>query len=225
MPQHDVSSSHRKARLPGLDPEAVPVIGIGLGVAGLLLGLRPRLAAWPLALTALAALMYRDPERDTPTDSPLVFAPADGVLIGVDEQYEHRFLHTDALRLSITVSPLDVPVQRSPVAGMVAYLERVAGAERPLWELRAAEHSEQQYIGLATGWGPALVVITAGPLARRVACPLALGEHVEAGGRIASVRLGAQVDLLLPRDVVIGIPAANTRLKAGVSPLGRVATP
>src|SRR3712207_7145072 len=53
----------------------------------------------------------------TPDAAETVFAPADGVVIGVEELYEHRFLHTDAVRLAIAVSPLDVPVHRSPVAG------------------------------------------------------------------------------------------------------------
>lgn len=225
MPEQDVSSSQGKVRLPGLDPEATPVIGIGIGVAGILLGLRPRLAAWPLALAAAtAALLYRNPERDTPAVADALFAPADGVLTGVDEEYEHRFLHTDALRLSITVSPLDVAVQRSPLAGTVAYLDRISSEGRPVWDLHpvAPERSERQYVGLVAEWGPVLLVITAGALARHITCPLTLGERVEAGGRIARVRFGARVDLLLPRDVVTGLPAPGTRLRGGLSRIGRV---
>lgn len=224
MPEQDVSSSQGKVRLPGLDPEATPVIGIGIGIAGILLGLRPRLAAWPLALAAAAALLYRNPERATPADADGLFAPADGMLAGVGEEYEHRFLHTDALRLSVTSSPLDVAVQRSPLAGTVAYLERVAGEVRPVWDLHPAapERSERQYIGLVAEWGPALVVITAGALARRITCSLAIGEHVTAGERIATVRFGARVDLLLPRDVVAELPTPGTRLRGGVSRIGRV---
>src|SRR5690242_21004243 len=98
MPEQTVSSP-RKVWLPGLDPEATPVIGLGLGLAGILLGLRPRLAIWPLMITAGAALLYRDPERATPDNAVSIFAPADGVVNGVEELYEHRFLHTDAVRL------------------------------------------------------------------------------------------------------------------------------
>ena len=52
------------------------MVGVGLGLTGLLLGLRPRLAAWPLALTAVAALLYRDPDRVTPDTPGAIFAPA-----------------------------------------------------------------------------------------------------------------------------------------------------
>lgn len=224
MPEQSVSTSDGKVRLPGLDPAATPVIGIGIGLTGILLGLSPRLAAWPLALTAVAALLYRDPERTTPESANALFAPADGALLAIAEEYEHRFLHTDAVRLSINVSPLNVPVQRSPAAGTVAYLEHVAGVYRPLWELPGAvqEQGERQFIGITAHWGPLLLAITAGPLGRRIGCRLSIGDQVSAGERLATVRFGAQVDLLLPRDVVDRLPTLGAELVAGVSPLGRV---
>jgi phosphatidylserine decarboxylase len=197
-------------------------LGVGLGLTGLLLGLRPRLAAWPLALTAVAALLYRDPERITPEEPEALFAPADGVVIGVEEQYEHRFLHTDAVRLAIAASPFDVPVHRSPAAGRVTYLEHVAGEYGPVWDLGAAERNERQYVGITTEWGPLLLVLIGGPLARRLACDVGMGERLDAGARLCTVRFGARVDLILPRDAVEQLPAVGRRLHAGVTRIGRV---
>jgi phosphatidylserine decarboxylase len=222
MPEQTTSTTRNKARLPGFDSEATPVIGVGLGLTGLLLGLRPRLAAWPLALTAAAALLYRDPERATPESPEALFAPADGTVLGVEELYEHRFLHTDAVRVAIAASPLDVPVHRSPAAGTIAYLEHVSGEHFPVSEPRAAEQNERQYVGIKTEWGPLLLVLIGGPLARRLACQIALGERVDAGARLGSARFGARVDLVLPRDVVAGLPAAGARVYAGATRIGRV---
>lgn len=222
MPQQTTSTTRNKAKLPGFDPEATPVIGVGLGLAGLLLGVKPRLAAWPLALTAVAALLYRDPDRVTPDEPGALFAPADGALIGVEELYEHRFLHTDAIRLAIAASPFDVPVHRSPAAGTVAYLDHVAGEYRPIWDLRAADHNERQFLGIHADWGPLLLVLLGGPLARRVTCEVALGERVEAGARLGTARFGARVDLLVPRDVVAELPQIDSQLRAGVTRIGRV---
>lgn len=221
MPEQSTSTPSQ-TRLPGLDAEATPVIGVGLGLTGLVLGVRPRLAAWPLAITAVAALLYRDPKRITPAEPATVFAPADGTVIGVDELYEHRFLHTDAVRVAIAVAPFDVPVQRSPAAGTIAYLERIPGEYRPVWERQASEHNERQYIGIKTAWGPVLMTLIAGPLARRISCQANLGEPVAAGARLSKVRFGARVDLLLPCDEVRGLPAVGDRLRAGVSRIGRL---
>lgn len=221
MPEETTATSH-KARLPGFDPEATPLIGIGLGLTGLALGLRPRLAAWPLALTAVAALIYRDPERVTPDLPGVVYSPADGTVVGIDEFYEHRFLHTDAVRLSIAVAPFEVPVQRSPVSGEVIYLEHTPGSYRPIWDVRSSEQNERQYIGLKAEWGPVLLTLVAGPLARRIQTRISLGEHVEAGARLSTVRLGTRVDLVLPADIVQGLPVVGERLQAGTSRIGQV---
>lgn len=198
------------------------MLGVGLGLTGLLLGLRPRLAAWPLALTAVAALLYRDPDRVTPETPDAIFAPADGVVIGVEDLYEHRFLHTDAVRLAIAASPFDVPVHRSPAAGRVGYLEHVAGEYGPIWDLSAAERNERQYIGVKTEWGPILLALIGGPLARRMTCHVGMGEQLEAGTRLGTARFGARADLLLPRDAVEQLPAPGARVYAGVTRIGRI---
>src|SRR5262245_32754630 len=185
MPEQTLPSS-RKPKLPGLDSEVTPMLGVGLGLTGLLLGLRPRLAPWPLALTAVAALLYRDPDRVTPDDPDALFAPADGSVIGVEELYEHRFLHTDAVRVAIAASPFDVPVHRSPASGSVAYLEHVAGDFGPIWDLSAAERNERHYIGIKTDWGPLLLTLIGGPLARRINCAVSVGTQLEAGARLGT---------------------------------------
>lgn len=223
MPEQTAPTTRNKTKLPGFDSEATPVIGVGLGLTGLLLGLRPRLAAWPLALTAVAALLYRDPDRVTPDEPETLFAPADGTVLAVDELYEHRFLHTDAVRVAIAASPLDVPVHRSPSAGTIAYLDHVPGEYRPIWDPQAAEQNERQYVGITTEWGPLLLVLIGGPLARRVACQVGLGERVEAGARLCTLRFGARVDVVVPRDVAEGLPAVGARLRAGTTRMGRVA--
>jgi phosphatidylserine decarboxylase len=223
MPEQ-TTSSQRKARFPGLDADANPVIGFGLGVTGLMLRLRPRLVPVSLALTAAAALLYRDPERATPVDSLALFAPADGTVVAIEELYEHRFLHTDAVRLSIMVAPFDVPVHRSPAAGVVAYIEHVPGAARPGWDLRSAEQNERRYLGIHTSWGPLLLVITAGPLARRINSSLRLGEYIQAGARLSKVRFGSRVDLLLPRDAAQDLPEIGERVQGGASRIGHVVT-
>jgi phosphatidylserine decarboxylase len=170
----------------------------------------------------MAALFYRDPERTTPVRPDTVFAPADGTVIGTEELYEHRFLHTDAVRVAIAASPLDVPVHRSPTSGTIAYLEHAPGEYRPIWDMRAADYNERQYIGIRTEWGPLLLQIIGGPLARRVAARVEMGEWVEAGARLGTVRFGARVDLLLPYQIVDQLPPVGSHVLAGISRIGRV---
>ncbi|PMP73551.1 MAG: phosphatidylserine decarboxylase [Roseiflexus castenholzii] len=208
-------------RIPGFEPAATPIVSLGLGLAGILLRVRPRLAPLPLALTA--ALLCRDPERATPDDADALFAPADGVAHGTNELYEHRFLHTDAVQLSINVSPFDVAVQRSPASGTIDYLEHHPADLLPLHTAHdVARRTERLFLGISTAWGPLLLVITARIPGQPVTPLVRLGDRVRAGQRLARVRFGSRVDLLAPRDLIEWQPAPGARLRAGVSLIGQV---
>lgn len=220
MPEQTLPNE-RAAHIPGLDPEATPILGLGLGLTGLALGLRPRLAAVPLALTAIAAALYRDPERVTPAEPGSLFAPADGAVIRVEEVYEHRFVHSDCLRLSVDIAPLAVPVVRAPAGGVVSLVEHVAGEYRPVDDRAAGDCNERVYIGLQSDWGPLLVALVAGPLGRRLICRVRPGDRLEPGARLGTARFGARADLYVQRDVARLITGPGMRLVAGVS---RIAT-
>lgn len=216
-------SRDRHSPIPGLDPEATPLLGLGLGLTGLALGLRPRLAPVPLALTALAAALYRDPERTTPNEPGTLFAHADGTLARLEEVYEHRFVHSDCLRLAVAIAPFDVPVCRSPLGGTVRVVEQVSGEHRPASDPEAGDRNTRVYIGLDTEWGPILVALVAGPLGRRILCRVQPGERVEAGARLGTVRFGARADLYVQRDTVHLMLTPGQHLVAGVTRLGEVA--
>jgi phosphatidylserine decarboxylase len=221
----DESSHHQeRPRLPGLDADATPVVGFGLGLTGILLGLRPKLAPWPLVITVAAALLFRDPERATPLVDGALFAPADGMVVALDEIYEHRFLHTDAVRLTIAVSPLDVPVQRSPVTGRVLYVEDLAPGQPVGWVERHDETDRGAglLIGLDAGWSRVLLAVSASPLLRRAQLRVAKGDQLLAGTRVTTARLGARVELLIPGEAVAGLPELGTRVVAGVTPVGQL---
>jgi phosphatidylserine decarboxylase len=222
-PQQTVAKD-RVSRIPGFDAEATPLLGIGLGLTGLALGFRPRFAALPLALTALAASFYRDPERATPSDPRAIFSPADGVVLLVDEIYEHRFLHTDCVRIALAVSPLDVPVCRSPAAGTVRYIAHVSGEYRPASDPEAAERNERVYVGIETAWGPLMIVQIAGPLGRRIISKVQIGDSVEAGARIGTVRFGARTDLYVQRDIARLLVGPGQHALAGMTRVAELAS-
>lgn len=216
------TTNQRQPALPGLDVEATTVVGIGLGLTGLALGLRPRLAPATLALTALAAALFRNPRRIPPDEPRTIFAVADGHVQGVREVYEHRFVHSDCLRLTTVIGLLDVPICRAPLAGRVTYLEQLTGDHRPLRDPQAAERNQRLYIGLETTWGPVLIAIVAAPLGRWLRCETSLGATLNPGTRIASVRFGGQVDLYVQRDILDPLVAPGNRTLAGRSRLGAV---
>ncbi|NJN66622.1 MAG: phosphatidylserine decarboxylase [Chloroflexaceae bacterium] len=221
MPEQIITNV-QKSRFYGFDPKVKPILGIGLGVTGLVLGFRPRLVPIPLALTALAALFYRDPERTTPDRPDMLFASTDGTVLQVDELYEHRFLHTDAIRIAIVAPPFGVPVNRSPSAGVVRYREDIRGEHRPVWKPEAPDQNTRTYLGIETSWGPLLMTHIAGPLGRRIVPHVQPGDEIEAGERVSTARFGARMDLTVQRDSLKLLVRAGQKLKAGLTPIAHV---
>jgi len=68
-------------------------------------------------LAVFMAFFFRDPERDCPIDDTVVVSPADGrvvTVLPVDERAENS-----PVQISIFLSPLDVHINRSPLAGEI----------------------------------------------------------------------------------------------------------
>src|SRR6267143_608712 len=69
-----------------------------------------------LLFALLVLNFFRDPDRPIPSDPLALVSPADGRVVEIkEEDFEGR----PARRLSIFMSPLDVHVNRSPIAGAI----------------------------------------------------------------------------------------------------------
>src|SRR5260370_2939649 len=95
--------------------------GIPYVVAPLILAVAPAVFGfWPVSLGLVAVsgymgFFFRDPKRRVPTEKGIIVSPADGRVTLVK-----RASRLDAESLvSIFLSPLDVHVNRSPIAGEI----------------------------------------------------------------------------------------------------------
>src|SRR5262245_55696703 len=83
-------------------------------------------AALCLALTAFMVYFFRDPERVSPSDDRIVVSPADGRVVkvsSVDSQSSDS-----PNQISIFLSPLDVHINRAPIAGKIVDVTYKPGA-------------------------------------------------------------------------------------------------
>ena len=70
-------------------------------------------------LTLGVAVFFRDPEREIPTGDGLVVSPADGRVVTIAPVQGDGLFADAVTRISIFLSPLDVHINRAPVAGRV----------------------------------------------------------------------------------------------------------
>ena len=178
---------------------------------------------WPavlwIVLTGLAFWFYRDPERVIPEGTGCLSSPADGKIVEI-EQVTHPFTG-EAVKIGIFMNAFSVHVNRVPCEGTVEYLEYVPGKKIAAFAPKASEVNERHYVGLATPYGPVLLVQIAGLLARRIVCRLKRGDVLAAGERYGMIKLGSKVDVYLPKNVDLCVKLGD-KVYAGKSLLGVV---
>ena len=165
------------------------------------------------AVAASGALLwfFRDPDRDGPPEG--ILSGADGVVQSIDRQPDGR------TRVAVFMNPLNVHVNRAPLAGTVTSLTHRPGGYLPAFD-KDSERNERMVWHFDTDLGDVEVVQIAGALVRRIVPYLSPGEKVERGQRIGLIRFGSRLDIYLPPGVEPGV-ATGDRMLAGVTRLDR----
>src|SRR5258705_5889073 len=150
--------------------EGWPFIAIPAAIAaGLALGGR-RVLAVPFAAAALAPLgFFRDPERDSPALPGVVLSPADGRVMSVEE-IDDPFVGP-SVRVATFLSPLDVHINRSPIAGLVVKVTYSRGRFLAAYQPEAGQGSRRRVLKLPGGSSRDTRGHTAGVGARRILPP------------------------------------------------------
>jgi phosphatidylserine decarboxylase len=199
-------------------PEGWPFIVVPAAAACILAMIGWWSVAAVVGVVALACLgFFRDPERTPPAGPGLVLAPADGRVMRIDE-VEDAWVGR-AVRASIFLSPLDVHVNRSPVAGLVDSVRYEAGRFMAAYRDEASELNERCTIALEGDATRVGVKQIAGVLARRIVCRVRVGDKLAAGERFGLIRFGSRTDLVVPRSTEMRVKIGD-RVRGGETVMG-----
>ncbi|MHC5212051.1 MAG: phosphatidylserine decarboxylase [Planctomycetota bacterium] len=197
-------------------------------------------AAWLLAtsfsspLWALAALppwlfvlsFFRDPERHAEGGEDLLVSPADGLVSDI-VTLDDPALDVPATRIGIFLSVFNVHVNRAPCGGdVVNYVERPGGYHDARDE-RAIEGNRATTIVIARPDGRCIGVrqIT-GLIARRIVCPVTVGQALARGERYGMIRFGSRTELIVETaaldEVLVQV---GQKVQGGRTLLARLAAP
>ena len=198
--------------------EGWPFIVVPAAIAAGLTLLGRRALAAPFAAASLASLgFFRDPEREVPAVAGGVLAPADGRVIAVEEA-EDPFVGP-AVRVAIFLSPLDVHVNRAPIAGLVVGASWEPGRFVAAYRRDSSELNERCTLHLQGESARVTVVQIAGVLARRIVCRVGPGDKLAAGERFGMIRFGSRTDCLMPLGTRVSVRPGD-RLTGGVTVIG-----
>ena len=167
-------------------------------------------------LSLLVLNFFRDPERQVPDEVDAIISPADGLIVQLaEEEFEGRPVR----RLSIFMSPLDVHVNRAPIAGSIKAINYKQGSFRVASQDRASLENEQNVFTVEGHQGVIVVKQIAGLLARRIVFWKRLGDSLARGERVGMIKFGSRVDVLVAPTVQWRVKVGD-RVRAGSSILG-----
>jgi phosphatidylserine decarboxylase len=174
-----------------------------------------------LALGVVAAFMaffFRDPERTAPSLVGAILAPADGRVVDVRGSVNDPFVGP-AQAVSIFLSPLDVHVNRSPLAGLVVDVAYRPGAKMAAYRSEASEQNERTVIAIQGETTRVVVRQIAGVLARRIVCRVRPGDKLATGERFGLIKFGSRTDLIVPASVRLRVKPGD-RVRGGETVMG-----
>lgn len=165
------------------------------------------------------AYFFRDPQRDPPGDPNVIVAPADGRVTRVSQLAPGS--EDSSTLISIFLSPLDVHINRSPIAGKITDVSYTKGKFLMATDEKASLVNEQNALTIE---GSRITIVCkqiAGILARRIICWKHEGEVVALGERFGLIKFSSRTDVIVPESVKV-LVTVGMRVKGGTTVIGRL---
>lgn len=181
----------------------------------------------PVILSALSVIGYifvfnffRCPRREyTGPRVDHVVSSVDGKVVAIERVYEGEFLKSDAIMVSVFMSPLNVHANWFPVDGRVDYVKHYDGRFLSAWLPKASTENERSTVGITMDNGRRITVRQiAGAMARRIVTYAQRGEEANIDDHLGFIKFGSRVDIYLPVDAHV-LLKMNEMTRGGVTPL------
>jgi phosphatidylserine decarboxylase len=170
----------------------------------------------------LVLQFFRNPGIVLPTDETLIYAPADGKIVVIEDTMEEEYLMERRKQISIFMSPVNVHINRSPISGIIEYFKYHPGKYLVAWHPKSSLENERTTLVIKQPNGTRILVRQiAGAVARRIKWYVKEGDPVVRGSEFGFIKFGSRVDVFLPLEAEI-LVKVNEKTKAGKTALARL---
>lgn len=185
--------------------------------------------ALPAIFTVISVVVYlfvfnffRCPKRNYKGERrDMVVSSVDGHVVAIEKVYEPEYLKSEAIMLSVFMSPLNVHANWYPVDGYVEYVRHHRGRFLSAYLPKASTDNERSTIGIVAGDHRITVRQIAGAMARRIVTYARKGHQADIDDHLGFIKFGSRVDLYLPVDAEI-LVNMKQNVKGGVTPVARL---
>lgn len=165
---------------------------------------RPVIATSFALLGGFLTYFFRDPERQVPQDADLVVSPADGRVMIAGPSDKRWAPEGEWNQITIFLSPMDVHMNRTPVAGRVTSVKYKPGSFLPAYN-EGSNDNELNEIWIDHHGHTVVVRQVVGILARRIVCRIVEGQELARGERIGLMKFGSRMDVFLPIEAELRV--------------------
>lgn len=196
---------------------------IGLGILNFLLPMiQPLLALGSLILFGLIVQFFRNPNRKIlESSNHLVYAPADGQVVVIEQVFEPEYFQEERIQLSIFMSPLNVHVNRAPIGGKILYAQYHPGKYLVAWHPKSSTENERTTVVIGDDRRAILLRQIAGAVARRIKYYVQKDQLISQGEEFGFIKFGSRVDVFLPLDAQIQV-AIGQKVKGNRDILAKI---
>lgn len=175
-----------------------------------------------LLLYIFILFFFRLPTRDLDPDPGLVYAPADGKVVVIEETLEKEYFNDNRLQISIFMSPFNMHSNRYPVSGHIKYVCYHPGHYLVAWHPKSSELNERSSVVIETESGAEILIRQiAGAVARRIVTYSKENQKVTQGDELGFIKFGSRVDVFLPLGTEVEIPILQ-QVKANKSIIAKL---
>ncbi len=175
-----------------LAPQAIVLQNVVIGIS--------------VVLYLIILQFFRNPIFDINKGEKTVLAPADGKVVVIEETIEPEYLKDRRRQISIFMSPVNVHVNRMPVAGTISFFRYHAGKYLVAWHPKSSTENERTTVVAKTKTGTEVLFRQiAGALARRIKCYVKEGQPLDQGQEFGFIKFGSRVDVFLPLDAKVTV--------------------
>jgi phosphatidylserine decarboxylase len=169
----------------------------------------------------LVIWFFRVPRRVMTNDENLIYSPADGKIVVIEETREQEYFRDKRIQISVFMSPLNVHVNYYPISGTVDYFKYHEGKYLVAWHPKSSAENERAAVVIRNKKNLSIMVRQiAGAVARRILTNAAEGDAVKQGEEMGFISFGSRVDILLPPGIKI-LTSLNSKVRGKKTVIAR----
>lgn len=165
---------------------------------------------------------FRTQPRHLEPDPLMVYAPADGKIVVIEETYEKEYFKDNRLQISIFMSPFNMHSNMYPISGTVMWTHYQPGRKYHARSPKSSELNERSSVAIRSENGTEILVRqVAGAVARRIVTYSKKGDSIKQGDELGFIKFGSRVDIFLPLNTEVDVQMFQ-RVRANITILAKV---